>query len=79
MWKHLQNPKGNRLPDLSVMSLAPPMTDKESKALIENLFDRDRSASTCEKVRASRLTLPDEGQLGTPKVDAYASLALPEK
>ena len=55
------------------------MTDKESKALIENLFDRDRSASTCEKVRASRLTLPDEGKLGTPKVDAYASLALPEK
>ena len=55
------------------------MTDKESKALIENLFGRDRSASTCEKVRASRLTLPDEGKLGTPKVDAYASLALPEK
>lgn len=79
MWKHLQNPKGNRLPDLSLMPLAPPMTDKESKALIENLFDRDRSASTCEKVRASRLTLPDDGKLGTPKVDAYASLALPEK
>jgi hypothetical protein len=79
MWKHIQNRKGNRLPDLSVMPLAPPMTDKESSSTIENLFDRDRSAPTCEKVRTSRLTLPDDGKLGTPKIVAYASLALPEK
>ena len=60
------------------MPLAPPMTDKESSSS-ENLFDRNRSAPTCEKVRTSRLTLPDDGKLGTPKTVAYASLALPEK
>jgi hypothetical protein len=55
------------------------MTDKENKALIENLLGRDRSASTCEKTRTRRPTFTDEGKLGIPKVDAYASLALPEK
>ena len=55
------------------------MTDKESSSSSENLFDRDRSAPTCEKVRTSLLTLPDDGKLGTPKIVAYASLALPEK
>jgi hypothetical protein len=60
------------------MPLAPPMTDKESSSS-ENLFDRNRSAPTCEKVRTSLLTLPDDGKLGTPKIVAYASLALPEK
>jgi hypothetical protein len=55
------------------------MSTKESNALIEDFFDRDRFAPTCEKVRTSLLTLPDEGKLGTPKVDACASLALPLK
>jgi hypothetical protein len=55
------------------------MSTKESNALIEDFFDRDRFAPTCEKVRTSLLTLPDDGKLGTPKIVAYASLALPEK
>ena len=61
------------------MPLGPPMTARESNALIENLFGRDRSSSTCEKISTIRPTWTDEGKLGTPKVDAYASLALPEK
>jgi hypothetical protein len=55
------------------------MSTKESNALIENFFGSDLSASTCEKVRTIRPILTEEGKLGTPKVDACASLALPLK
>jgi hypothetical protein len=55
------------------------MSNMESNTLIENLFGSDLSASTCEKVRTGHPTLTDEGKLGTLQVDAYASLALPEK